>query len=101
MTHTPGPWTVSFEVAISDWALVIARDGKIVANVNSETGPDLPPLVSTKMPQAANARLIAAAPELLVAPKGMLDIYDRYTGVGLPEASAARAIIAKIERETT
>lgn len=33
--------------------------------MNRESGPDLPPLVSTKMPQCANARLIALAPEMV------------------------------------
>ena len=41
--------------------------GNIIANVNSESGPDIPPLVSTKMPRDANARLIAASPLLLAA----------------------------------
>ena len=65
--HTPGPWKWSVESVDPEWAIVTAAGGNIVANVNSETGPDIPPLVSTKMPQMANAALIAAAPELLEA----------------------------------
>lgn len=65
--HTPGPWKVSTESADPDWAVVTTTHGNVVANVNSETGPDLTPLVSVKMPQNANARLIAAAPDLLAS----------------------------------
>ena len=63
--HTPGPWTISPTQTAGGWELVTDARGGIVANVNYETGPDLPPLVSRKMPVAANARLIAAAPELV------------------------------------
>lgn len=65
--HTPGPWDVRQESVCPEWSIVVATGGRIVANVNSETGPDIPPLVSTKMPREANARLIAAAPEMLEA----------------------------------
>ena len=43
----------------------------------------------------ADARLIAAAPDLLAALAGLLSISDRYTGVGLREIDAARAAIRK------
>lgn len=44
------------------------RSGGIVANVNSETGPDAASAPATrKMPSEANARLIAAAPDMLAA----------------------------------
>ena len=49
------------------WVLVTTSDGNIIANVNTETGPDIPPAVSTKMPAMNNATLIAAAPEMLEA----------------------------------
>lgn len=65
--HTPGPWRVLHESADPEWCAVVASGGRIVANVNAETGPDIPPLVATKMPKEANACLIAAAPELLEA----------------------------------
>ena len=65
--HTPGPWEVRHESIDPRWAIVTTSMGDIVANVNAETGPDIPPLVTTKMPRAANAALIAAAPDLLAA----------------------------------
>ena len=63
--HTPGPWEVRHESADPEWSVVVASGGRIVANVNAETGPDIPPLVATKMPKDANAALISAAPDLL------------------------------------
>ena len=51
----------------SEWGLIVDSHENIIANVNSETGPDIPPLVSTKMPCAANGMLMAAAPDMLAA----------------------------------
>lgn len=65
--HTPGPWRYYRDEPCTDetWPIVVDKDGGIVANVNFETGPDHP--ATRKMPCMANARLIAAAPELLAA----------------------------------
>ena len=65
MPHTPGPWEISLREMLDGWVIVVDRDGGIVANVNTETGPNIPPLVSRKMPAGANAALIAAAPDML------------------------------------
>ena len=67
MTHTPGPWKFSESKLASGWGLVIDSHENIIANVNTETGPDIPPLVSTKMPCKANGMVIAAAPDMLAA----------------------------------
>ncbi len=73
--HTPGPWkreirSVLIPIAPYEWAE--AYGGSI-----------------------ANARLIAAAPDLLEALKGVLRVADRKTD----EFDAARAAIAKAEGE--
>ena len=65
--HTPEPWHISQESIDPNWSVVVDKSGNIVANVNAKSGPDVPPLVSTKMPVSENARLIASAPELLAA----------------------------------
>jgi hypothetical protein len=65
--HTPGPWDVRHESIDPDWAIVCASGGRVVANVNAETGPMLFPSESVQMPRDANARLIAAAPDMLAA----------------------------------
>jgi len=71
--HTPGPWQIytgsDADRARKDgFVLVVAggQSGRIVANVNAESCPDAysaPAFV--RMPVEANARLIAAAPEML------------------------------------
>ena len=66
--HTPGPWTIHADT--DGWPLVMSGGvaGRIVANVNPQSCPDessAPEFV--EMPCEANARLIAAAPELLEA----------------------------------
>lgn len=62
---TPGPWKFSFESIDPNWAVVTDAHGSIIANVNSETGPDASSAPATrKMPQDANVTLIAAAPDL-------------------------------------
>ena len=67
--HTPGPWKIyegmdAESILQSGWVLVVRQNdaGRIVANVNLNGGP-----ASKPMPCMENARLIAAAPELLSA----------------------------------
>lgn len=58
-SHTPGPWSYSFESVDPEWAVVSMKGGLVVANVNADHR------------QEANARLIAAAPDLLAALKAL------------------------------
>jgi hypothetical protein len=53
--HIPGPWFYGQESADPEWYIVTIKGGLIVANVNAHHH------------QEANARLIAAAPDLLEA----------------------------------
>ena len=79
MTHTPGPWKFSESKLASGWGLVVDSHENIIANVNTETGPDIPPLVSTKMPCKANGMVIAAAPDMLAALKyNLMILYDAH-----------------------
>ena len=75
MTHTPGPWRVDSSMVHTGWVLVTTSDGNIIANVNTETGPDIPPAVSTKMPAMNNATLIASAPRMLEVLEWLSDEY--------------------------
>jgi hypothetical protein len=73
--HTRGPWKYGWETSAREWALVTNSAGSVVANVNSESGPDAQSVPATrKMPAEANARLIAASPDLLAFAKA----YDDY-----------------------
>lgn len=73
--HTPGPWRVEKKHGL--WA-VHANDGNREYLFQHE----------------ANARLIAAAPELLVALVALVECPD-YRGRKTHEMTAARAAIAK------
>ena len=51
--HIPGPWNYSQESVDPEWWIVTIEGGLIIANVNAHAH------------QEANAKLIAAAPDLL------------------------------------
>jgi hypothetical protein len=84
--HTPEPWAYSYESTDQEWAVVTGFGGLVVANVNDVNDGDR---------QQANARLIAAAPELLAALQAVLSVADRQT----VEFDMARAAIAKATGE--
>lgn len=84
MQHTPGPWKYGYERPTAQdpeeqWAIVTIAGGHIVANVNPDSRQD------------ANARLIAAAPDLLAALEAVVFISDRKHDAW----DKARAAIAK------
>lgn len=91
-THTPGPWTLGDE----DSPLLLSGDGTYVAQVISrdETG-------ALRPSYAADAALIAAAPDLLAALQYALErfecIPEHRDEIGLYRTGArlARAAIAK------
>jgi hypothetical protein len=94
--HTSGPWSVDGgeEVRGERFVRVTARGGYVVARTKRNGIDDA---------AEANARLIAAAPELLEALKRMsavaLDLIERSGGAETeePEFQRARAAIAKAE----
>jgi len=91
MTHTPGPWAIGLETDENDGhGQIISPEGEHIASVSM-------------YPIVANARLLAAAPELLEAAKGMLrefgnqqfNVRKDYSKMVYLEA--ARAAIARAE----
>ena len=79
--HTPGPW-----IQVGDTVGVpVGRVAWVFA-----------PTSSTWTEEIANARLIAAAPDLLEALRGLLEVTDFYELYGA-KTEAARAAIAKVE----
>ncbi len=84
--HTPGPWTVVDHGKGSQW---IENDlGAAIAQL-----PDWLPEVGN--PRDANARLMAAAPDLLASLK--IFVLNKGCGRPCPYCDAARAAIAKAE----
>lgn len=93
--HTPGPWSFlegeDGDTPTSGPLTITGGNLDDLANVYSRDDAT----VSVPFEQAiANAALIASAPELLDALKGVVAVADRDT----PEFRAARAAIAKAER---
>lgn len=75
--HTPGPWAYRPE-KYDDWGFVRASDGALVAAAKDSSVPfaAFDEYRTRKAdPYEANARLIAAAPELLEALKGISDMF--------------------------
>jgi hypothetical protein len=90
-SHTPGPWRVVLESVDPEWAVVTTQGGRIVTNVNLEGGitdAGKPAI----MPRDANARLIAAAPDLLAV---LRYIEGRLPAHDTKSIAQARAAIRK------
>ena len=89
--HTPGPWNISNSAspAHSPQFGIYAEGERnnlaIVYNDNAE----------------ANARLIAAAPDLLAALKDLLDYEDDRPGKGTRGAEVYRAAVSAVTKATT
>jgi hypothetical protein len=65
--HTPGPWTIQ-QAGYESYILGRIRGGRVASIYESDQPTD---------EERANARLIAAAPELLEACRGVLGLFDR------------------------
>lgn len=79
--HTPGPWEVSRLQTSEESTQVITSEGWHLCNVELD-------------PHEANARLIAAAPDLLAALQKIVSLWDenRYDGPVAPMNDAKLAI---------
>lgn len=87
--HTPGPWI--FDNDWRRWPTVFGSDGIKVAIIEKDKTIDS--FVYELPERFANARLIAAAPDMLAALKDVVAVADRKTD----EFDRARAAIAKAE----
>ena len=93
--HTPGPWSVKKH--FSEWLI---GDGNYLIATTAGSPAHLGRASAER--DAANARLIAAAPDLLKALEDCVAVMDRELAglkVIQPEFSAARAAIAKATGE--
>ncbi len=97
--HTPGPWRTSgpskVVSAISDGGdyAILDADGEIIAEAIRQVGP------SDFRPANANARLIAAAPDLLEALEAILAEDNPTLATMNERLEAGRAAIAKARGE--
>lgn len=92
MTHTPGPWEEDLSADGEHMAKMIADnpDWGAVATVSEDHG-------HVAYCHYSNARLIAAAPELLAALRSAVDLIADYSGNEASDLSFFRDIIAKAE----
>jgi len=99
-TFTPGPWTADTGDHEGTDVLTGYHDNcyGVMATIHNQPGEDMPGTV-----EVANARLIAAAPELLAALELMVDMFERHiNGQEGPDDAADRwdAARAAIDKAT-
>ena len=90
--HTEAPWFVD-EIQCEDWRVNISAEYQNVASAHHLTEDG----VNSDDECMANARLIAAAPELLAALKNLVNDFDKSVWTEAPMLIEARAAIAKAE----
>lgn len=94
-THTPGPWKVhpyrNGKIGPYNMAIDVGPAGRMVAQICGEFEK---PVAGDEA--EANARLIAAAPDLLTALKALVIATDGHPG-SVRQRDEARAAIAKAE----
>ena len=97
MPHTPGDWTASDPVQLTDQAglvRILAPGFPPIGNALWSANPSIP-----KEMAIANARLIAAAPDLLAALEWALPLLSKASDAGVPINEAkyltARAAISR------
>jgi len=83
--HTPGPWSI-YSITFKGYHQIACAQGGRVCQV-----------VPFKDEYKANARLIAAAPDLLEALKSMCEGFSALKDSDFPALAKARAAIAKAE----
>lgn len=84
--HTPGPWEAEFGVAYN----VRAPHGGIIAQISRQRGRFAAQGYIDSEESAANARLIAAAPDLLEACEKTLEMIDAHREITAIEVMARR-----------
>ena len=89
--HTPGPWNVK------DSDTVVGPAGNVVAECCGYSDKATTPEQQAQGGRESNARLIAAAPELLEACRLIVLAYGHMDDLTNPYVAAARAAIRKAE----
>jgi hypothetical protein len=96
-THTPGPWTADTGDHEGTDVLTGHHDNccGVMATIHNQPGEDMPGTV-----EVANARLIAAAPEMLAALQELDEAYRFGTSVGNVDHYTYGIIKSAIEKAT-
>lgn len=84
--HTPGPWVAQEQCPVSNWVDI---------RVKSSNGWSLPFAACKHFNEVANARLIAAAPDLLAALRAAYSDIQRCPGHTIDMLGRIEAAIAK------
>lgn len=71
MEHTPGPWYVEVQ---QTWGMCVRTSGKQRTRISDGKPEDA--YIASRLPGNADARLIAAAPELLEAAQFALRVFE-------------------------
>lgn len=91
--HTPGPWT-------AHRAFHFGHDSFMICGTNGDSSPFLCRLTDDTPNYETNARLIAAAPELLELAEQIVLAADQNEGqIPLDIAEGARLVLAKAKGE--
>jgi K+/H+ antiporter YhaU regulatory subunit KhtT len=97
MTHTPAPWRAGTGITNDGARVVVSEDGRIAdVHVRDENAPKKNLWQFEDAEREANARLIAAAPDLLAA----LENINKFPRVPEVVREVCRAAIAKAKGET-
>lgn len=91
--HTPGPWTVEVMENGYGYSIVARNKQNKILRVIGPVAANGAGIKGCSSKAKADARLIAASPELLEALKAVVSVTDRATH----EFDLARAAIAKAE----
>jgi hypothetical protein len=96
-SHTPAPWLAATAISSVVGLPVVASKGRLICNVNHAHDPMHGKVAGDdafNREALANARLIAAAPDLLAALDALLGAQPNYMAKS-EEVAAARAALAK------
>ena len=94
--HTPGPWLAAAKPSsIVGWPIVQPATGRLICNINYVQRTVIDPEVAGdrafNRESEANARLIAAAPDLLKALRALVAVHRALDTVGAMPADKAIA----------
>ena len=98
-THTPGPWTFRQARGNNIYEHLVQTQGRVIAELNPPSWVNKSDLIEESEIIKANARLIAAAPDLLAALEKLVYCHAPSEGNETPERVKAWAERAQEDPE--